>query len=72
MQVSDNQSGNETFGKLRDITPIDALSVESKSVRFDRKELFSDANSTGNLPTDALPRECAATTDKTRPQEQDN
>ena len=56
MQVSDNQSNNETFGKVRDRTPITGLSVESKSVQFDGKELFSDATNADNLPTDALPR----------------
>ena len=72
MQFSENQSGNETFGKLRDITPIDGLSVESKSVRFDMKEIFPDATNAGNRPTGALPREWASTTDKIRPQDQYN
>ena len=54
MQVSDNKSNNETFGEERDITPIARISVGSKSVRFGRKELFSNAKNAENLPTNAL------------------
>ena len=72
MQVSDNQSDNEIFGEVCDRTSIAGLPVEPKIVRFNRKELFSYATNAGNLPTDALPRECTETTDKIRPQDQDN
>ena len=72
MHVSDNHSDNETFGKVRDRNPISGISVESKSVRFDRKDLFTDVTNSGNRSTDALPRECAETIDKIRLQDQDN
>ena len=64
IQVSDNQSDNEISGEVCDRTPISGLSVEFKSVWFDRKEIFSDATNSWNRPTDALLRECAVTTDK--------
>ena len=57
IQVSDNQSDNEISGEVCDRTPISGLSVESKSVRFDMKEIFPDATNAGNRPTGALPRE---------------
>ena len=56
MQVSDNQPDNEIFGEVCDRIPIARISVKSKIIQFEGKEIFADATNEGNRPTDDIPR----------------